>query len=136
MKIKLVNPNTTWAMTRAIEASGKARARPGTEIVAVSPQSGPASIESYYDEYLCIPGVLEEVRKADAEAILLGCAGFGEFADRLEAELEVPVFDGVAAAVKMVESLVELSKRTSKAKTYRAPEPKAFSGSFCHFGTG
>ncbi len=63
MKIKVINPNTTLEMTRGIEEAGRLAARPRTEVVAVSPESGPASIESYYDEYLCVPGVLHEVRR-------------------------------------------------------------------------
>jgi allantoin racemase len=243
MKIKIINPNTTLAMTEAIGAAGRSRARSGTEIVAVSPTFGPASIESYYDEMLCAPGVIDEVikgdedgfdayiiacygdpglhaareatvkpvigiaeaslytasilaarfsivtvipriktmleemvanygfshkvanirttplyvldiekdpagaletlraeaRKAmvedDAEAILLGCAGFADFADDLERELGIPVLDGVVCAVKFAEALVELGKTTSKRKTYRPPETKAFTGMFAPFGS-
>jgi len=242
MKIKIINPNTSLEMTAAIGAAGRGAARQGTEIVAVSPTFGPASIESYYDEFLCAPGVIDEVRKGDAEgcdayiiacygdpglnaareatdrpvigigeaslytasmlaarfsivtvipriktmleemvagygfshkvvsvrttplyvldiekdpagaletlrqearkavaeddaeAILLGCAGFAEFADALEAELGIPVLDGVVCAVKLAEAVVELGKRTSKHKTYRFPEAKAFTGMFARFG--
>ena len=80
-----------------------------------------------------------EARKAmaedDAEAILLGCAGFAEFANELEHELGIPVLDGVVCAVKIAEALVELGKTTSKRKTYRPPEAKAFTGMFEPFGT-
>lgn len=242
MKIKIINPNTTLEMTESIGAAGRTVARTGTEIVAVSPSFGPASIESYYDEFLCAPGVIDEVRKGDehgfdayiiacygdpglhgarevtvkpvigigeaslyiasilaarfsivtvipriktmleemvanygfshkvvkvrttpmyvldiekdparalemlrdearqavaedeAEAILLGCAGFAEFANELEGELGIPVLDGVVCAVKMAEAVVELSKTTSKAKTYRFPESKTFTGVFTRFG--
>ena len=242
MKIKVINPNTSMEMTHAINAAAQSVARPGTDIVSVSPAFGPASIESYYDDYLSIPGLLEEIRTGDtngydayiiacygdpglhaarelttkpvvgiaeaslymasmlaarfsivtviprtrtmleemvagygfrekvvsirtsplyvldvekdpagaleklriearrardeddAEAILLGCAGFTQFADNLEQELEIPVLDGVVCAVKIAESLVELGKTTSKYKTYRPPEKKAYSGIFKHFG--
>lgn len=242
MKIKVINPNTTWAMTRGIEHAAKSAARPDTEILAVSPDMGPVSIESFYDEYLAIPGVLKEIQKGDmegvdayviacygdpglqaarevtsapvigiaeasmymasmlaarfsivtvlpriktmleelvasygmdhrvinirttplsvldfekdpvkgmevlaqegrraveedhAEAILLGCAGMAEFADRLEQELGVPVFDGVVAAVKFAESIVDLGKTTSKLKTYKYPEKKPFIGILNTFG--
>ncbi|WCK55163.1 aspartate/glutamate racemase family protein [Aneurinibacillus sp. Ricciae_BoGa-3] len=243
MKIKVINPNTTLAMTRGIEAAAKSVARFDTEIVAVSPDMGPTSIESYYDEYLAIPGVLQEVQKGEregfdayviacygdpglqgareitkapvigiaeasmymasmlaarfsivtvlpriktmmeelvhgygmghrvvnvrttpmcvldferdpeggmkmlaeegrraveedhAEAILLGCAGMAEFANNLENELGVPVIDGVVAAVKFAEAIVDLGKTTSKLKTYKAPEPKQFTGMFGSFST-
>lgn len=243
MKIKVINPNTTLEMTRGIEEAGRLAARPGTEILAVSPESGPASIESYYDEYLCIPGVLEEVKRGeeegadayviacygdpglhaarevteapvigiaeasmylasmlaarfsivtvlprirtmmeemvasygmshrvvsirttplgvldierdpetswqmvrddarkaveedDAEAVLLGCAGMADFANSIEEELDVPVIDGVVAAVKFAESVVDLGKKTSKRKTYKPPERKSFAGTMAGFGS-
>lgn len=69
MRIKVINPNTTWSMTRAIEEKAKRYARPGTEIVAVSPSICPASIESYYDEALAAIGTLEEVRKREEEGV-------------------------------------------------------------------
>jgi allantoin racemase len=242
MKIKVINPNTTMAMTKGIEHAAKSAARPGTEILAVSPKMGPVSIESYYDEYLSIPGVIEEVRKGEsegvdafviacygdpglhaarevtdkpvvgiaeasvylasflaarfsvvtvlpriktmleelvdsygmqkrvlsirttpmgvldferdpeagiellrqegrkaveedhAEAILLGCAGMAEFADSLEKELGVPVIDGVVAAVKFAESIVDLGKKTSKLNTYKYPEKKEYIGVLQNFG--
>ncbi len=243
MKIKIINPNTTQAMTDAIGRAGRSIARQGSEIIAVSPTFGPASIESYYDEFLSAPGVIDEVQKGDrdgcdayivacygdpglqgarevttkpvigigeaslyaasilaarfsivtvipriktmleemvanygfshkvvsirttplyvldvekdvdaalgtlrdearramveddAEAILLGCAGFADFADDLEAELGIPVLDGVVCAVKLAEAMVELGRSTSKHKTYRPPEQKHFTGDFARFGS-
>ncbi|MFC7364159.1 MULTISPECIES: aspartate/glutamate racemase family protein [Bhargavaea] len=241
MKIKVINPNTTLAMTKGIEHAAKSKARPDTEILAVSPKMGPISIESYYDEYLSIVGVLDEVKnddgadafviacygdpglqaarevtdkpvigiaeaslylaatlsarfsvvtvlpriktmieelvdsygmakrvvnvrttpmcvidferdpeqgmkllreegkraveEDDAEAILLGCAGMAEFADSLEKELGVPVIDGVVAAVKMAESIVDMGKKTSKTKTYKYPEKKEYVGELKKFGS-
>ncbi len=55
MRIKIINPNTTWSMTEKIGACARAVARPGTEVIAVSPAMGPASIESHYDEALAVP---------------------------------------------------------------------------------
>ena len=78
MKIKIINPNTSIEMTESIGAAGRSVARTGTEIAAVSPEFGPASIESYYDEFLCAPGVIDEVRKGDAEgfdAYVIACYG-------------------------------------------------------------
>jgi len=242
MKIQVINPNTSLAMTESIGVAARSVARSGTEIVSVCPTFGPASIESYYDEYLCIPGILDEIAKGeenkadayviacygdpglsaarevttrpvigiaeaslyvaailaarfsivtvvprvqtmleemvarygfrdrlasirttplyvldvekdpvralqmlraeaqrakdedDAEAILLGCAGFTQFAQELEEELNIPVLDGVVCAVKFAEAIVELGKTTSKHKTYRFPERKPFSGIFEKFG--
>jgi allantoin racemase len=68
-----------------------------------------------------------------AEAIVLGCAGMADLADALAAKFGVPVLDGVACAVALAESLVQLKLRTSKRNTYAAPLPKAYLGAFARF---
>jgi len=78
MKIKVINPNTTLEMTAGIGEAAKSVARAGTEIVAVSPDFGPVSIESFYDEYVAACGVLDEVRKGESEdvdAYVIACYG-------------------------------------------------------------
>jgi allantoin racemase len=67
MKIKIVNPNSTASMTDKVRECAKAVAFPGTEIQATNPPSTPASIEGHYDEAMAVPGLLEEIRKGDAE---------------------------------------------------------------------
>ncbi|MBI07339.1 MAG: Asp/Glu/hydantoin racemase [Rhodospirillaceae bacterium] len=241
MKIMIINPNSSQEMTDADAVAARSSAQAGTEIVAVTPEYAPASIESFYDEYLCVPGVLNEIRKGDqqgfdayiiacygdpglhaareltdkpvigiaeaslyfacqlaakisivtiiprfrvpvehmvagyglahkvsvrttpvyvldvetdfegsmeklrqecysardedeAEAICLGCAGFAEFADGLEAELGIPVLDGVVCATKMAESIIDMGRKTSKIKTYKFPERKGFTGMLATFG--
>lgn len=237
MKIKIINPNTTQSMTDSIYDVALRSADPETEILAVSPKTGPDSIECYVDEYLSVPGVLQEIIKGDreekadafiiacfgdpglsaareitdkpvlgicesaitaakfiapyfsivsvlersrkvtedivkaygaesfcrsirstglsvldfgkhpekglaaladqsriavtqdgAECILLGCAGFVDFADELRKELGVPVLDGVVPAVKFAEALVKMKVKTSKANTWKPPEKKEFKG--------
>ena len=71
MRILVVNPNTTRSMTEKIGAAALAVAAAGTEIVAVSPSTGPASIEGYYDEAFAVPGVIDEVRKGDKRIIIV-----------------------------------------------------------------
>ena len=78
MKIKVINPNTTMEMTEGIGEAARSVARAGTEIVAVSPEFGPASIESYYDEQVAACGVLDEVRKGESEGVdayVIACYG-------------------------------------------------------------
>lgn len=236
MKIKVINPNTTWSMTRTIGEAARAVASAGVEIVAVSPGYGPASIEGHYDEAMACMGLLEEVRKGEAEgfdayviacfgdpgldaareiargpvigvaeaamrnacylatgfsvvttlartvviaehlvdkygvrshcrkvraseiavleledpqsdayrrilqecrraleedgsgAIVLGCAGMADLCQRLQAELGVPVIDGVAAATAMAEALVRTGLATSKRGDYARPLPKQYCG--------
>jgi allantoin racemase len=236
MRIKIVNPNTTQSMTDKIYAAAELVARPDTQIVAVSPANGPASIDNFHDQFATMTGLLEEIHKGvkenfdgfivaaacdpglyaarqianvpvvgigeasmymasivaasfsvvtvidtikpllqevvdrsgmrdrcvsirstsmnildyerdperglvelteesrkavledGAEAICLGSAGMVKFAADLEAKLEVPVFDGVTVAVKLVESLVDLGKTTSKIMTFKYPGKKEYRG--------
>ena len=71
-----------------------------------------------------------------AEAIVLGCAGMADLAASLSSEHELPVIDGVAAAVKLAETLVSLGLATSKRGPYARPLPKRFTGAFAGLGTG
>jgi allantoin racemase len=77
MRIKVINGNTFQAMTDNIGEVSRAAAAPGTEIVAATPSAGPISIESFYDEYLAIPYILEEIVKDEAEfdAFIIACWG-------------------------------------------------------------
>jgi len=67
MKIKIINPNTLLEMTDRIRESAEQYARPETEIVCVSPEKGPITIEDYYDEAIATVGVMEEVQKGERE---------------------------------------------------------------------
>lgn len=103
MKIKIINPNTTWNMTLEIEKAAKQFARPDTEITAVSPESGPVSIESMYDEALAQPGVLEEIKKGlkdGFDGFILAC--FGDPALYAAREVsDIPVI-GIAEAAMLM----------------------------------
>lgn len=59
-----------------------------------------------------------------AEAIILGCAGLGDLATTLEADLGVPVIDGVVAGVALAHALLTAQITTSRANTF-APESDA-----------
>jgi allantoin racemase len=241
MKIKVINPNTTRTMTATIASAARAVAAPGTEIVAVSPAMGPVSIEGHYDEAVSVLGVLDEVRRGEAdgidgyviacfgdpgllaareiargpvvgiaeaamhaaslvctgfsivstlgrsrallhhlvaaygmqhlcrsirctdlavldleraetnareiileesrraveqdhaEAILLGCAGMADLQADIAQKLGVPVVDGVSAGVKLVEALVGMGLRTSKAGSLAYPLAKPYAGTMAAF---
>jgi allantoin racemase len=234
MRIKIINPNTTVAMTETIAAAARAIASGGTEIVAATSRSGAISIEGHYDEAMSIVGLVDEINEgppADAyiiacfgdpgllaareitaapvlgiaEAamhaasfvatgfsvvttlertrviaeqlvrnygmehhcrrvratdipvleldnphsnaramilaecqraidedksgtIVLGCAGMADLSRFLEDRLQVPVIDGVAAAVKFAEALVGLGLRTSKRGDLAYPLHKRYVG--------
>jgi allantoin racemase len=69
VRILIVNPNTTAAMTEKIGRAARAVAASGTEIIAVNPQDGPVSIEGYYDEAFSVPGLLSEIAKGEVSAV-------------------------------------------------------------------
>ncbi|MCI2420761.1 aspartate/glutamate racemase family protein [Saccharopolyspora sp. K220] len=75
--------------------------------------------------------IVEEARLAvesdGADVIVLGCAGMAGLAEHVEAAVDVPVVDGVAAAVALAESLVRQHLTTSK-RAYPTPRRKAIKG--------
>lgn len=103
MRIKVINPNTTWSMTETIAQAAREAASPGVGIEAVSPAHGPVSIEGHYDEAMACVGLLDEVRKgeaAGADAYVIAC--FGD--PGLDAAREIargPVLGIAEAAMRM-----------------------------------
>jgi allantoin racemase len=67
LRLNIVNPNTSVAMTQTIAAAAARAARPGTTIRAVESAFGPASIEGPYDGALAVPGLLERIAQGEAE---------------------------------------------------------------------
>ena len=63
VRIQVINPNTSLAMTETIGAAARAVAAPGTEILAVCPRAGVPSIEGHFDEAIAAVGA---GRSADA----------------------------------------------------------------------
>jgi allantoin racemase len=236
MRIRIINPNTTISMTDTIGAAARAVAAPGTEIIAVTSDTGPVSIEGHYDEAMSFVGLVDEIRKGEEEgtaayviacfgdpgllgareltrapvlgiaeaamhaasfvatgfsivttlertriiaehlvrnygmehhcrgvraidvpvlelenpgsnaraiilkeceraiaedksgAVVLGCAGMADLGRFIEQRLQVPVIDGVAAAVKFAEALVGLGLNTSKRGDLGFPLFKPYKG--------
>ncbi|MFN3985441.1 MAG: aspartate/glutamate racemase family protein [Rhodocyclaceae bacterium] len=78
MHLRLINPNTTAAMTARIGEAARQVAAPGTRVSAVNPDSGPVSIESHFDEAISAVGVLDEVRRGEHEGVdgyVIACFG-------------------------------------------------------------
>lgn len=77
-EIRVINPNTSAAMTAGIDRCARAVAAPTTTVTTVCPASGPEAIESHYDAALAVPGVLAEVavgEAAGADAFVIACFG-------------------------------------------------------------
>jgi len=86
------------------------------------------------DVYLALKSECEKAIQIDgAEAIVLGCAGMSNLALQLSEELNVPIVDGVSAAVKLAESLHQLGLKTYKKGQYGAPLSKPFHGRYQHW---
>jgi allantoin racemase len=78
MRIRVINPNTTAAMTAKIGEAARAVAAPGTVIDAVQPSFGAPSIEGHHDDVWAAAGVAEQVRlgeTAGADAHVIACFG-------------------------------------------------------------
>ncbi|AOE83018.1 aspartate/glutamate racemase family protein [Pseudomonas sp. TCU-HL1] len=78
MKIQLINPNTSVAMTTGLAEAASHLLRPGNQLLAVTNGAGPASIEGHYDEALCVPGLLQAIRDGErhgAEGHVIACFG-------------------------------------------------------------
>jgi allantoin racemase len=99
VRILVVNVNSTESMTAVIGEQARAAASPGTEIVAVTPRFGPASVESIFESHLAAVGVIDRVlhERSGYDAVIL--AGFGELGrEALQELLTVPVLDITEAA--------------------------------------
>lgn len=74
MRVLVINPNSTASMTEKIGHAARAVANARTEIIAVNPPHSPVSIEGYYDEALCVPGILTLIQNAPtADAVIIAC---------------------------------------------------------------
>ncbi len=107
MKISVINPNTTAAMTAAIGAAARSAAAPATQIVAVQPSFGAPSIEDHLDEAWAAAGVAEQVRlgqAAGADAHVIAC--FGDPGLHAAREIATGPVVGIAEAAFHLASLL------------------------------
>ncbi len=70
----------------------------------------------------------QAIMEDDAEVICLGCAGMAGIDKKLQAELGIPVLDGVVCALKLLEGLVGYGVSTSKKRAYAKPSYKPIIG--------
>lgn len=78
MRLLVINPNTTQAMTEAIGAVASAVAAPDTELTWRSPDAGPRSIEGFTDETLAAARTVELVARTRGEYDGYAIACFGD----------------------------------------------------------
>jgi allantoin racemase len=106
MRILVINPNTTQAMTDEIAKVALAAAGDGTEVETVQPKAGPRSIEGNADEVLAGYHTLDLVAgtRGRYDAYVIACYGDPALAACREVS-EVPVI-GIAEASFHMASLV------------------------------
>jgi len=78
MRLAILNPNTTLAFTERLGAVARRIVAPGTVVVARSPATGVAAVESFVEEALAVPGLLQLVREEEAlgtDAYVIACFG-------------------------------------------------------------
>ena len=94
--------------------------------------SGLAVLELEEEPDRAIEAIVEQallaVSEDKAEVIVLGCGGMTGLDEQIRRRAEVPVVDGVAAAVTIAESLVRMGLSTSKVRTYAHPRSKTVTG--------
>lgn len=76
MKLLIVNPNSTAAMTDRIARSVRPFAAAGTELSFRNPDTSPASIEGHYDEAASVMAMLDiiaEAERAGTEGTVVAC---------------------------------------------------------------
>jgi allantoin racemase len=107
MRIQVINPNTTESMTETIAVAARAAAAPGTVILPVTAATGPASIESHYEEAIAAIAVLDAVLAGEAEgaaAHVIAC--FGDPGLLAAREIARAPVIGIAEAAMHLASLV------------------------------
>ena len=74
MHITLINPNTTASMTEKAVAAARTVVPESTTVEGVQPDIGPESIEGFYDEAFSVPGLIQQINKAqNADGFVLAC---------------------------------------------------------------
>lgn len=75
MKITVINGNISLSVSADIGLAAQLAAFPGTEIIMVTPEIGPATIEGYLDAQLSATGICEEISRyeQDTDAFVIAC---------------------------------------------------------------
>jgi len=82
-------------------------ARPETEISNVFLDAGPASVESFYDEAIAVPGVVAKVREAERDrmdAVIINCFGDPGL-DAAREVVSIPVIGPCEASMQLASML-------------------------------
>lgn len=109
MKIKVIMPITSDIFNEEIKKEIKYYASDTTEVGVVSLDYGPASVESEYDEALCIPNFLEKAIEAEQEGydgVISDCFGDPGVKPAREV-LDIPVVGACESSMLFASSLAK-----------------------------
>ena len=128
-RIKVISPITTKAFEDETREETQALASAGTSVDVEKIEFGTASIESEYDEALCIPGIIKVAEKAEREGFdgvfisCMGDPGVGACRERLSIPVVGPARTSMLVAtdiahsfsiVTVLESVVPLLENLAK----------------------
>ncbi|MGJ8524546.1 Hydantoin racemase [Halomonadaceae bacterium LMG 33818] len=120
MRIHVINPNTSQAMSEKI-AEAACKAAQSAEIVMHTNRDGAPSLESHFEEAIAVPGILrivdEITREARADGILIAC--FGDPGIHAAREIATVPVMGIAEAAMRTATTIgrRFSVMTSLART-------------------
>ena len=103
MRILIINPNTTYAFTEAIEKTAMQVKSDDTKVICANPAAGPSAIESDYDEFLSVAPCLDVVlpRRGDFDALVVACYGNHPLVYAAREALEQPVIGIMEASLHL-----------------------------------
>jgi allantoin racemase len=109
MKIKVIMPITSDIFNEEIKQEVKFYASDTTEVGVTSLDYGPASVESEYDEALCVPNFLEKAKEAEEDGydgVISDC--FGDPGVKPAREiLDIPVVGACESSMLFASSLAK-----------------------------
>ncbi|WP_328292305.1 aspartate/glutamate racemase family protein [Kineococcus sp. NBC_00420] len=76
--VRVLNPNTSVAMTEVVLAAARAVARPDTHVSATCSRRAPATVETHVDEVFGAAGILEQVERGERDGVdgyVIACFG-------------------------------------------------------------
>lgn len=101
MKVKIVAPITTKSFEEETQGEALQFVSPGTDVDTECIEFGTASIESAYDEALCVPGILKVCEKAQNDGydgVFISCMGDPGVSAARE-QLDIPVVGPARASM-------------------------------------
>lgn len=126
-KFSIVTPSPRWKplLEEGLEAVGMERSCGSIRVIGLDVEELEC-LEQEKLEELLLKEAEKAIREDGAEVIILGCCGLAGLDAKIREELDVPVLDPVASAVKVLEALVDMNMSTSRVMSYSPIIPQEF----------